>query len=311
MMIELPLLLTSAIFLAYSSNWFTDGASKLAKGIGVSNFMIGLSVVAIGTSLPEIAISAYSSLTGASGIAIGNVIGSNITNIALILGIAAILRPIVIDTEVYRDARIHVLLLAVTSCWFLYSDAITRPTGLLLILAYLWYIRDGYRRHRSSHSDPEVAGCSIPRDLAMPLLQTAFGAAGVLVACSFLIDAATSIASELGVSDTAIGLTLVALGTSLPELAVSVTAARKGHGMMVLGNVIGSNIANILLALGAGASIRTIPLTDSETITTDLVLMVFLAMAMIFFMRYRGVIDRRGGFLFVMAYVTFAAMVFM
>lgn len=309
-MIELPLLLTSAIFLAYSSNWFTDGASKLAKGIGVSDFMIGLSVVAIGTSLPEIAISAYSSLTGASGIAIGNVIGSNITNIALILGIAAILRPIAIDAEVYRDARIHVLLLAVASCWFMYSDAITRPTGLLLILAYLWYIRDGYMRHRSSHSDPEGAGCSL-RDLAMPLLQTAFGAAGVLVACTFLVDAATSIASELGVSDTAIGLTLVALGTSLPELAVSVTAARKGHGMMVLGNVIGSNVANILLALGAGASIRAIPLTDGVAITTDLVLMVFLAMAMIFFMRYRGVIDRRGGFLFVMVYVTFIAMVFM
>ena len=177
MLMELLTLILSAVFLAYSSDWFTGGASRLAKTVGVSEFLIGVSVVAIGTSLPEIAISAYSSLTGASGIAIGNVIGSNVTNIALILGIAAILRPVVIDAEVYRDARIHVLLLAVASCWFLYSDAITRSTGLLLILAYLWYIRDGYMRHRSSHSDQKGAGCSSRRDLAMPLLQTAFGAA--------------------------------------------------------------------------------------------------------------------------------------
>lgn len=305
MLIELLVLLTSAIFLAYSSDWFTGGASKLARAIGVSDFMIGATVVAIGTSLPEITVSAYSSLTGNPEIAIGNIIGSNITNIALVLGAACLFYPIAIDSSVYRDAKTHVLILVLASCCLLYNSKITRVEGLLLIIVYGWYIWDGYVRHRSQHIIPKVHENNVIRSI----LHTIMGLAGVLLACKFLVGAAIDIASELGVSATIIGLSMVALGTSLPELAVSIVAARKRQGMLVFGNVIGSNIANILLAIGISAGFCTIPLVGA--IVDNVVLMVFLAMAMVMFVRYRGVFDRRVGILFIMVYVAFIAMIFM
>lgn len=307
MLMELLTLILSAVFLAYSSDWFTGGASRLAKAAGVSEFLIGVTVVAIGTSLPEIVVSVYAAITGNPELAAGNVVGSNITNVALVLGAACIISPIVIDRTIYRDVKIHVLILAMVSCYFLYADRITWMAGMLLVMVYGWYIWDGYTRHRSTHPVPEIRGNR--KDLMRHLGQTIAGGIGVFVACNFLVDAAIGIASELGVSTTVIGLTLVALGTSLPELAVSITAARKRWGMMVLGNVIGSNIANILLALGIGAGFCTIPLADA--IVDNVVLMVFLAMAMAIFVRYRGVFDRRVGILFIMVYVVFIAMIFM
>lgn len=307
MLMELLILISSAVFLAYSSDWFTGGASRLAKAVGVSEFLIGMTVLAIGTSLPEIVVSVYAAFTGNPELAAGNVVGSNITNVALVLGAACIVSPIVIDRSIYRDVKIHVLVLAMVSCYFLYAGRITWMAGLLLVMVYGWYIWDGYTRHRSTHPVPEIRGNG--KDLMRPLGQTIVGGLGVFVACNFLVDAAIGIASELGISTTVIGLTLVALGTSLPELAVSIAAARKRWGMMVIGNVIGSNIANILLAIGISAGFCTIPLVDA--IVDNVVLMVFLAMAMVIFVRYRGVFDRRVGILFIMVYVAFIAMIFM
>ena len=307
MLMELLTLILSAVFLAYSSDWFTGGASRLAKTVGVSEFLIGVTVLAVGTSLPEIVVSVYSAFTGNPELAAGNVVGSNITNIALVLGAACIVSPIVIDRSIYRDVKIHVLILAMVSCYFLYAGRITWMAGLLLVMVYGWYIWDGYRRHRSTYSVPGIRGNR--KDLMRPLGQTIAGGLGVFVACNFLVDAAIGIASELGISTTVIGLTLVALGTSLPELAVSIAAARKRWGMMVIGNVIGSNIANILLAIGISAGFSTIPLVDA--IVDNVVLMVFLAMAMVIFVRYRGVFDRRIGILFITVYVAFIAMIFM
>jgi len=307
MLMELLILISSAVFLAYSSDWFTGGASRLAKAVGVSEFLIGLTVLAIGTSLPEIVVSVYAAFTGNPELAAGNVVGSNITNVALVLGAACIVSPIVIDRSIYRDVKIHALILAMVSCYFLYANGITWMAGLLLVMVYGWYIWDGYRRHRSKCPVPEIRGNG--KDLMRPLGQTIAGGLGVFVACNFLVDAAIGIASELGISTTVIGLTLVALGTSLPELAVSIAAARKRWGMMVIGNVIGSNIANILLAIGISAGFCTIPLVGA--IVDNVVLMVFLAMAMVVFVRYRGVFDRRVGILFIMVYVAFIAMIFM
>jgi len=239
MLMELLILISSAVFLAYSSDWFTGGASRLAKAVGVSEFLIGLTVLAIGTSLPEIVVSVYAAFTGNPELAAGNVVGSNITNVALVLGAACIVSPIVIDRSIYRDVKIHALILAMVSCYFLYANGITWMAGLLLVMVYGWYIWDGYRRHRSKCPVPEIRGNG--KDLMRPLGQTIAGGLGVFVACNFLVDAAIGIASELGISTTVIGLTLVALGTSLPELAVSIAAARKRWGMMVIGNLTGES----------------------------------------------------------------------
>ncbi len=311
MLTELAIILTAAIFLSYSSNWFTDGASGLSRTLGVSEFVIGLTIVSIGTSLPEIAVAAYSSMTGNTDLAFGNIIGSNVTNIALILGASCLIRPIVVGPGIHRDAKIHVLILAAATCCFLYNSKITRLEGVLLLLVYGWYLWYGYRRHQSARTIAADQVRSNKKATIESVFMIIVGAAGVLVSCKFLVGAAIDFASELGVSATIIGLTLVALGTSLPELAVSIAAARKNRGMMVLGNVIGSNIANILLALGIGAAIRTILLTDGAVLVNDSVLMVFLAMVMVIFMRYRGVFDRMVGLLFIMVYVIFISMSFM
>ncbi|HIE31649.1 MAG TPA: calcium/sodium antiporter [Methanosarcinales archaeon] len=311
MLTELAIILTAAIFLSYSSDWLIDGASRLSRIFGISEFMIGLTIVSIGTSFPEIAVAAYSSVTGNTDLAFGNIIGSNITNIALILGASSLIRPSIIDPRIHRDAKIHVLILAAATCFFLYNSKITRLEGVLLLLVYGLYLWDGYRRHHFVHTTAADRVRSNRKALAGPVFLIVVGAFGVFVSCNFLVDAAVGLASELAVSATIIGLTLVALGTSLPELAVSIAAARKNYGMMVLGNVIGSNIANILLALGIGAAIRTIPLADGDVLVNDIVLMVFLAMAMVIFMRYRGVFDRMVGLMFIMAYAIFISMSFM
>ena len=311
MLTELAIILTAAIFLSYSSNWFTDGASRLSRIIGVSEFMIGLTIVSIGTSLPEIAVSIYSSMTGNASLALGNIIGSNITNIALILGASCLIRPIVVGQEIHHDAKIHVLILVAATCCFLYNSKITRIEGVLLLLVYGWYLWDGYRRHQSARTIAADHVLNNKKALAESVFMIVVGAGGVLVSCKFLVGSAIDLASELGISATIIGLTLVALGTSLPELAVSIAAARKNRGMMIIGNVIGSNIANILLALGIGAAIGTIPLTNGEVLVNNIVLMVFLAMAMVIFMRYRGIFDRRVGLLFIMVYAAFISMSFM
>jgi len=241
------------------------GAVSVARRFGLSSLLIGLTLVAAGTSAPELLVSVSAALQGNADIAIGNVVGSNIFNVLAVLGVSALIAPIVVKpAEVRRDTFVMagaMIALAVISL----SGLITRPIGVLLVLALVGYTYYSYRtelREKPApsaelheHEGEEFAG---PGSLWLGVLYIALGLGALVIGSDLLITGATGIARAFGVPETVIGLTLVAVGTSLPELATSIAAAFRGHSDVAVGNVLGSNIFNALLIIGTTATIRPI-----------------------------------------------------
>jgi cation:H+ antiporter len=252
--------IAGVILLPVGSNLLVSGAVALSERLGVSPLVVALTVVAFGTSLPELVVCVQAALAGSPGIAVGNVVGSNIANILLILGAAAILKPIVCDPKaVLRDSLI---MLAVTLLFVILALAgiIPRWQGGMMLGLLVAYVLMAYWRE-SSGKDPaeghlaeveEFEGLK-NRPWSVIVGAIVLGLVGVVAGANLLVSGAVDIARVLGVSEEVIGLTMVALGTSLPELAVAVAAAYKGHSDVALGNVIGSNIFNILAILGTTA----------------------------------------------------------
>lgn len=261
-----------ALILA-GANWLTDGSSAIARKWGVSDLVVGLTVVAFGTSAPELVISVMSAINGNSGIAIGNVVGSNIFNIFAIIGITALVAPIKIERSIMtKDIPLVVLsaiaLLVMGNSPLLdgaTDRSVTRVDGILLLLFFAIFMRHTFSTARQQEASPEknvtpeITGATKPMSTLKSTLYVIFGLAALIIGGDRFVDGASAIASAMGVSDAVIGLTIVAAGTSLPELATSVAAAVKGKPGIALGNVIGSNIFNIFLVLGCSATIRPLP----------------------------------------------------
>jgi cation:H+ antiporter len=258
--LSIVFVIAGVILLPVGSNLLVSGAVALSERLGVSPLVVALTVVAFGTSLPELVVCVQAALAGSPGIAVGNVVGSNIANILLILGAAAILKPIVCDPKaVLRDSLI---MLAVTLLFVILALAgiIPRWQGGMMLGLLVAYVLMAYWRE-SSGKDPaeghlaeveEFEGLK-NRPWSVIVGAIVLGLVGVVAGANLLVSGAVDIARVLGVSEEVIGLTMVALGTSLPELAVAVAAAYKGHSDVALGNVIGSNIFNILAILGTTA----------------------------------------------------------
>ncbi|MBU4075839.1 MAG: calcium/sodium antiporter [Euryarchaeota archaeon] len=282
-----------------SSDIFTEGASKLAKTFGVSDFIIGITIVALGTSLPELASDSYASYLDHGQIAVGDIIGSNITNIALILAIACIIKPFAIKhTEIY-SGRIHLLIMTLASVFILVSGGIGRIGGILFIFAYILYLKNSIEKYR------ELGVETIEKnDLKKNIFEVLIGLTGILIGAHLLVNSIIGLSTAFGVSEYLIALVLMAIGTSLPELFVSVSAARKGYMTMALGNIIGSNVANILWVLGVSAVIRPIIIAP-ELIFIQLMIMLLLSVLLIIFKRSGYVINRREGVVFLGIYVVF------
>lgn len=269
MIIDGVLFLLGLILLCYGADFLVKGASRLARDLGWSPVIIGLTIVAFGTSAPELVVSLVSTLKGKSMIAVGNVVGSNICNIALVLGLALIIRPMKSHPSVRR--REFPIMLGV-SCYLLVvcmGDGITRPEGVSLLAGIFVYTYLNYRiavqsAAASAAIIPPVDGMPAPRFMASRTGQICCiigGTAGVLLGAELLIDAAVRIMSALGVGEKFIGLTVVALGTSLPELATSAMAAYRREMDISIGNLVGSNVFNILSVLGVAATVRPIPIS--------------------------------------------------
>lgn len=268
MFLSIILLLVGLGLILVGANMLTDGASAVAKRWGVSDLVIGLTVVAFGTSAPELVISIMSAVSGSAGLAIGNVVGSNIFNVFVIIGVTAIVAPIAVDRNLMtKDIPLVMLsalvLLAMGNAPLLDGAAtsmLTRVDGIVLLLFFAVFMR--YTFAQAKNTSPADIDNN-PNVTPMPGLKAAawiiLGLAGLIVGGEMFVDNASALAKSLGVSDAIIGLTIVAAGTSLPELATSVTAALKGRTGMALGNVIGSNIFNIFLVLGCSATIRQLP----------------------------------------------------
>jgi cation:H+ antiporter len=304
------------LLLYFGAGWLVQGASSLARSLGLTPMVIGLTVVAFGTSTPELVVSLVSAVKGKSMIALGNVVGSNICNIALVLGLTAVFQPVTTGRIVMvRDIP---LMLAVSAFLLLLSlnSVIGRTEGVILfsgIIAYTWF---NYSvALRLNRTIPVVAGEDQPV-LATGLMQRRWfqglmvigGTAAVVVGADLLVDAAVSIMSALGVDEKVVGLTVVAFGTSVPELATSIVAALKKEMDISLGNLVGSNVFNLLSVVGATAMVRPITIAGgffgSGLVVDYMVMMAVSAMPLVL-MRQDLTISRRKGLILVGCYVAY------
>ena len=310
---DILLLIVGLGLILAGANFLTDGSAALAQRFRVPEFIIGLTVVAVGTSTPELVVSVLSAIGGQSDVAIGNVVGSNLFNVFVILGVCALIRPVPLTAgNIRRDIPFGVLasllLLALAQDSFFCkgaADRIGRPDGVLMLGLYVLLIWYTIRKTKRPEATAPAEGAKAPMAGWLMTVMIAGGLAGLVFGGEMFLRSATEIARRLGISESVIAITLVAGGTSLPELASSLVSLFKGKADMALGNVIGSNIANILLILGTSATIH--PLSMGGITVGDL-LMVLLSSVAVFLAAFtfrRKAIDRWEGALFVTVYAVY------
>lgn len=268
------LLIIGLVLILGGANYLTDGAAAIARKFGLSDLIVGLTIVAFGTSAPELTISVMSAVDGNTGMAIGNVVGSNIFNTMLIIGAVALARPIHIGKGIMVNEIPLVILASVAilamgcSPWLDGTPAeISRVNGILLLLFFVIFMRYIFAQAEESKQDRsgQPAGAKPQPSMWLSAIMVVGGLASLIYGGDLFVDKASAIARSWGVSDAIIGLTIVAAGTSLPELATSLVATVKGNSGIAVGNVIGSNIFNIFLVLGCAAAIRPLPFGGIST----------------------------------------------
>lgn len=313
-MLNTLLLIGGLALILLGANGLTDGAAAIAKKFHISDLVIGLTIVAFGTSAPELVISVMAALGGSADMAIGNVVGSNVFNVLMIIGVTAMVLPIKVG-EGTLSKEIPLVILASFVLAFCANDllldggsanVISRIDGLILLCFFLIFMRYTFAIARNGGEEAE--GEKIKE---MPIWKSALfivgGLAGLVYGGQFFVDGASGIASALGVSESTIGLTIVAGGTSLPELATSVTAALKKNSGMAIGNVIGSNLFNIFFVLGCSASISPLQMGGINNID----MLVLIGSALLFWLVgwffKKRTITRVEGALLVIGYITYTA----
>ncbi|WP_067726632.1 calcium/sodium antiporter [Oceanobacillus damuensis] len=305
------LLILGFVLLIKGANWFVDGSSNIAKLLRISPILIGLTIVAFGTSSPEITVSIIAALEGSGDVALGNVVGSNIFNITLVVGLAAFLYPLAVQNETVKK-EIPFTLLSTAALLILMADVflqgernnlITRGDGLILLLFFtifmIYIFEIALKDRKASEKEPLPEGLTWGKNILISLL----GLAAIIFGGELVVSNATEIAYSLGMSETLVGLTIVAIGTSLPELVTSISAALKKQSEIALGNIVGSNIFNILLVLGTSSVIT--PLAFDGKVFTDLYMMVILTIILLIFSRTNFKIGKREGLILALAYVVY------
>ncbi len=317
-MISVIFLLVGFVLLYKGADWMVQGASALAKRMRVSDLVVGLTIVALGTSAPELFVSVIGSIKGTPDIVVGNIVGSCVINTFVILGVASLLMPLSVKKgTVWKEIPFTVL--AVLVLWFLVSDKLTgtgdmailsRTDGLILLvffLAFMYYVFSIARG-----SEAIVGEVHPPRwGVAVSLIAVVVGLAALVLGSKWVVDGAVTIARYLGVSENFIGLTIVALGTSLPELATSAVAAYKHNAEIAVGNIVGSNIFNICLVLGASAVVRPIPFRSSSNVDIGMALLGSLMLFVFMFTGKRHRLDRWEGVLMLVIYAVYVSFLMM
>ncbi len=296
--------------LVWSADRFVDGAAAVARHYGMPPLLIGMVVIGFGTSVPEMVVSAFAAFQGNPGIALGNAYGSNITNIALILGVTALIVPIAVDSQVIRKELPILCVVTALAAAQLWDDQVSRLDAFVLLAVFsglmAWTIRQGLRKRKDEMArevEEELKAAEMTVGRAFFWLFV--GLIGLMVSSRLLVWGAVEIAHHFGVSDLIIGLTVVALGTSLPELASSVAAARKGEDDLALGNILGSNLFNTLAVVGIAGSIHPI-VVGPEVLSRDIVVMSVLTVSLFLFgygIRGHARIGRVGGVMLLLCYV--------
>lgn len=302
--LQVVLLIVGFVFLIKGSDFFVDGASSIASILRIPTIIVGLTIVAFGTSAPEAAVSITSSLTGSNALAVSNVIGSNLFNMLMVIGIAALLSELLMEKKVLdKDLPFLVGITLLFAIFIIVGWDITTIEGIILLLiliAYIIYlIRDA--RKSSESNEVEKPKLTLPKSLIFIIV----GLAGIIIGGDLVVDSASAIAMALGMSETLVGLTIVAIGTSLPELVTSITALKKGENQLVIGNVIGSNIFNILFVLGASSAISAIPLDSSMLI--DVIFMIAVTILCFIFGKTQDKYDKKEGVILVILFIAYMA----
>lgn len=317
MILQILLLVAGLLLILLGANWLVDGSTSIARKTGMSEFVIGLTIVGIGTSTPEMVVSFLSAFQGKSEMALGNVIGSNIFNILMILGVTTLISPITMSKENrVKDIPMNIIVTgALLLIWVLHSvlgigaNEISRFEGALMLAAfaaYLWMMFRSGSNSSEETSEEETKTYST----WMSLLMIVAGLACLIGGGKLFVNSATYIAQALNLSEKFIAITIMAAGTSLPELATCIVAARKGRNQMALGNVLGSNIANILMIVGGAAVISPLSLHAISIVDLSVMMIAGLVLWSSAYTIKRDRIDRREGLIFILIEVAYMVWLF-
>ena len=300
--IQLILLIVGFILLIKGSDFFVDGSSNIASILKIPTLIVGLTIVAFGTSAPEAAVSITSSLSGNNALAVSNVIGSNLFNMMLIIGLCALLRELKIGRDVLnKDLPFLVVITAILFGFIIIEWSISRVEGIILFLLIIGYV--SYLVY-SAKKTKEAQIVEKPKmGLLRSIIYIIGGMAGIIIGADFVVDSASYIAMAFGMSETLVGLTIVAIGTSLPELVTSLTALKKEENQLIIGNVIGSNIFNILFVLGASSIIS--PITINPNMLIDVALMLGVTILFFIFGKTQDKFDKKEGAILVALFVIY------
>ena len=303
--VQILFLLVGFVFLMKGADWFVDGASSLADKFGIPQIVIGLTIVAFGTSAPEAAVSITAGIQGSPDLAISNIVGSNILNVLLILGIASIITPLAIQKNTFRYEIPFVMVITGLLLGLgLWNNNVSRIDGiifLVLMAAFMVYLIWVSKQQKAAGTADETPVKKMP--VWKMLLFIVIGGAGIIFGSQFTVESATQIALHFGMSERMIGLTIVAFGTSLPELITSVVAATKKNADIAIGNVVGSNIFNILFVLGLTAVICPIGYTNAFIVDN---IMALVAMIILFlFVIKNKKLGRIGGIVMLVSYAAY------
>lgn len=305
MTIQILILLAGLLLILLGANYLVDGSSSIAKRFGISEFVIGLTIVGIGTSTPEMVVSFLSSFQGKADMAIGNIVGSNIFNTVTILGVTALIAPLTITrSNLRKDIPLNIgvtallILLGMNLTIFGYGeDKLSRVDGIILLAIFAWYLYSSFKSDTpDQNEESEIKVLSVP----ISLLMIIGGLAGLIIGGKLFVNSATELARMFGVSDKFIAITVMAAGTSMPELATCVVAALKGRGQLALGNILGSNISNILLILGGAALINPLSFTGMTTVDLGTILLSSVFILLSAFLFKKKELDRAEGIILLM-----------
>lgn len=305
---EYVILAVSLAGIVFGADILVAGAVSIARKFKVSDFVIGAAIVGVGTSMPELVVSFIGALNGNADVAIGNVVGSNIFNVLGILGLTALFFPVATDRknmrfEIPLCIGVSVLLMLLAFNFFNGNPAvISRPDGIVLLAVFAGFMWYSFYRDRKSAVTAEEPVAEDNTPLWLAIVKVAGGLALLITSCDFFVDNAVLIAKSFGVNDAFISLTLIACGTSLPELAASIAAAVKKNTQLALGNIVGSNIFNITLILGLSSQVM--PLTSAGITAVDYIVMIAAAILPMMF-GFKGKIGRAGGVLMFLCFIAY------
>ncbi|MBR0525875.1 MAG: calcium/sodium antiporter [Prevotella sp.] len=296
MIVNILMIIAGVVLVLWGADRLTDGAVALAERMQIPQIVIGLTIVALGTSAPEFCVSLVSALKGTADLAVGNVVGSNIFNTMLIVGVAAMVAPMtILPSTIRKDVPVALLASVALTVMVLMDGDLSRVDAALLFVGFLAFMWITLRGAKGSHAIEQEQAAPRGYSVLKSLLLLVLGLACLVVGSNIFVDGATSVAQTLGVSEAVIGLTIVAGGTSLPELATSVVAARKGNSGIAIGNVLGSNVLNILLILGAAGlicpmQVQGITLVDFAMMTISVLLLWLFSYTKLTVARWEGAV---------------------